>query len=85
MNQRRTVRLPTERILPSNVTVYKYSPFPALRHTGKEIVAMIYVVTLACARVCRVHCIVAVLIDFDVINLVQVRKSRFRRNSTLQL
>jgi hypothetical protein len=24
MNQRRTVRLPTERILPSDVTVYKY-------------------------------------------------------------
>jgi hypothetical protein len=65
---------------------YLFSPFPALRHSGKKIVAMNYVVTLerVCVCVCVVRCIVAILIDLDIINLVQIRK-RWRRNRTLQV
>ena len=41
--------------------------------------------TSARARVCLVRCIVAILIDLDIINLVKIRKRRWRRNRAVQI
>jgi hypothetical protein len=97
MNQRRTVCLSTERILPSDVTVYFVS---------HAFIGTCFLHFLRCdilggggsyhdlysdtrvrapACVCLVRCIVAILINLDINNLVQSRKRRWRRNRTVQV